>query len=107
MSACDYYTEKTGRRISYEYTLISGVNDSKDEADRLADLLRGRLCHVNLIPVNSVEGTGFDKSSRKRVDEFKKRLEGRGITATVRRRMGSDINAACGQLRNKRAGNKD
>lgn len=102
MDACDYYTEKTGRRISFEYTLIAGVNDSLEGADKLAKLLRGKLCHVNLIPVNKVTETGFDKSAKHRIDAFRNRLEERGITATVRREMGSDINAACGQLRNKK-----
>ncbi len=102
MSACDYYIEKTGRRISFEYTLISGVNDNVKEADGLADLLRGKLCHVNLIPVNKVEETGFEKSDRQGINAFKQRLEKRGISATVRREMGSDINAACGQLRKSR-----
>lgn len=99
LEACDYYIQKTGRRISFEYTLISGVNDSIAEADELSDLLRGRLCHVNLIPVNKVEETGFSKSDKKGIEAFKNRLEKRGISATVRREMGSDINAACGQLR--------
>ena len=103
LAACEYYIEKTGRRISFEYTLISGVNDSLSEADRLAELLHGRLCHVNLIPVNAVAETGFDKSGKKRVEAFRARLESRRITATVRREMGSDINAACGQLRNRHA----
>ncbi len=103
MDACDFYIQQTGRRISFEYTLISGVNDNLAEADKLADLVRGKLCHVNLIPVNKVVETGFDKSSRQRVDEFRTRLEKRGISATVRREMGSDINAACGQLRNQKS----
>lgn len=103
MDACDFYIQQTGRRISFEYTLISGVNDNLTEADSLADLIRGKLCHVNLIPVNKVKETGFDKSSRQRVDEFRARLEKRGISATVRREMGSDINAACGQLRNQKS----
>lgn len=102
LSACDYYINKTGRRISFEYTLISGVNDSTAEADMLAGLLGGRLCHVNLIPVNQVEETGFKKSGRSGVDAFRARLEMRGIAATVRREMGSDINAACGQLRRQK-----
>ncbi len=102
ISACDYYIQKTGRRISFEYTLISGVNDTLAEADKLADLLRGKLCHVNLIPVNKVEETGFVKSNRDGINAFKQRLEKRGISATVRREMGSDINAACGQLRKAR-----
>ncbi len=103
ISACDYYIQKTGRRISFEYTLISGVNDNVEEADKLADLIKGKLCHVNLIPVNKVTETGFDKSSRQRVDAFRVQLEKRGISATVRREMGSDINAACGQLRNRKS----
>jgi 23S rRNA (adenine2503-C2)-methyltransferase len=102
LSACDYYIEKTGRRISFEYTLISGVNDGTDEADSLATLLKGRLCHVNLIPVNKVEETGFRKGGRERIEAFCKRLEKHGVTATIRREMGSDINAACGQLRKKK-----
>lgn len=102
MSACDFYMEQTGRRISFEYTLISGVNDNIEEADKLAELVGGKLCHVNLIPVNKVTETGFDKSSRSRIEQFRARLEKRGIAATVRREMGSDINAACGQLRNRK-----
>ncbi len=102
MDACDLYIKETGRRISFEYTLISGVNDNPEEADKLAALVKGKLCHVNLIPVNKVQETGFDKSSKKRVEEFRKRLEKHGIPATVRREMGSDINAACGQLRNRK-----
>ncbi len=102
MDACDFYIQQTGRRISFEYTLISGINDNIAEADSLADLVHGRLCHVNLIPVNKVKETGFDKSSRQHIDEFRARLEKRGISATVRREMGSDINAACGQLRNQK-----
>ena len=106
IEACDYYIEKTNRRISFEYTLISGVNDSLEEAEKLAKLLKGRLCHVNLIPVNKVEETGFLKSGKNSILEFKKRLELRGIAATVRREMGSDINAACGQLRKKKISGK-
>lgn len=102
MSACDYYIKETGRRISFEYTLISGVNDTLEEADTLANLVKGKLCHINLIPVNKVEESGFSKSSRERVEAFKARLEKHGLVATVRREMGSDINAACGQLRNKK-----
>ncbi|MBO5955190.1 MAG: 23S rRNA (adenine(2503)-C(2))-methyltransferase RlmN [Clostridia bacterium] len=107
IKACDFYIEKTGRRISFEYTLISGLNDNPEEAEKLANLVKGRLCHVNLIPVNKVVETGFDKSSRARIDKFKELLERRGISATVRREMGSDINAACGQLRNRKVNNKD
>ena len=102
MKACDYYIEKTNRRISFEYTLISGVNDNLAEAEKLYRLLRGKLCHVNLIPVNQVSETGFRRSDKKSVDRFCRYLEDKGISATVRREMGSDINAACGQLRNKK-----
>ncbi len=105
LDACDYYIKETGRRISFEYTLISGVNDNIEEADLLAQLIKGKLCHVNLIPVNKVKETGFDKSSRAKIESFRKQLEKRGIAATVRREMGSDINAACGQLRNRKQNN--
>ena len=102
MSACDYYIEKTNRRISFEYTLISGVNDNISESEKLWKLLKGKLCHVNLIPVNAVSETGFKRSDKKSVEEFCHFLEERGISATIRREMGSDINAACGQLRNQK-----
>lgn len=97
--ACRDYTEKTGRRITFEYTMVSGVNDSDADADRLCRLLRGMLCHVNLIPLNKVSGTGFDTVSRARAGEFAELLQSRGIPATVRRELGADIDAACGQLR--------
>jgi len=102
MKACDFYIGETGRRISFEYTLISGVNDNIAEAEKLASLVKGKLCHVNLIPINRVKETGFDKSSKTRVEAFRKELEKHGLAATVRREMGSDINAACGQLRNRK-----
>ena len=102
LDACRVYFEKTGRRISFEYAVISGVNDNKSQADRLADLLMRKLpkmpFHVNLIPVNTVEGTGFT-SEMKSAQIFQANLEKRGINATVRRKLGSDINASCGQLR--------
>ncbi|MGN0659277.1 MAG: 23S rRNA (adenine(2503)-C(2))-methyltransferase RlmN [Emergencia sp.] len=97
--ACRDYTEKTGRRITFEYTMVSGVNDSDADADRLCRLLRGMLCHVNLIPLNKVSGTGFDTVSRARAGDFAELLQSRGIPATVRRELGADIDAACGQLR--------
>lgn len=97
--ACKAYTEKTGRRITFEYTLVNGVNDSDADADRLCRLLRGMLCHVNLIPLNKVLESGFDTVSRARAGEFQQILDKRGIPATVRRELGSDIDAACGQLR--------
>ena len=97
--ACRKYTEKTGRRITFEYTLVNGVNDSDRDADRLCNLLKGMLCHVNLIPLNKVAETGFDTVSRERAGEFQQILDKRGIPATVRRELGADIDAACGQLR--------
>lgn len=99
ISECKRYTEATHRRITFEYALIAGVNDAPGQADELADLLKGMLCHVNLIPLNEVSETGLAGSPKAQVQEFLARLEGRGITATVRRELGSDIDAACGQLR--------
>ena len=107
LTACKSYYAATGRRISFEYTLISGKNDSKEQATRLASLLNSRLrsrndtmpIHVNLIPVNEVRENGFVRSSAKAISEFAAELERRGIRATVRRKLGADINASCGQLR--------
>ncbi len=99
ISECKRYTEATHRRITFEYALIAGVNDAPSRADELADLLKGMLCHVNLIPLNEVSETGLAGSPKAQVQEFLARLESRGITATVRRELGSDIDAACGQLR--------
>lgn len=102
LEACDYYIEKTNRRISFEYTLIDGVNDNLREAEKLKGLIGNRLCHVNLIPVNPVKETGFKRSQRINAEKFQHYLEKNGIPATIRREMGSDINAACGQLRNRK-----
>ena len=99
LKACNEYTRITSRRITYEYSLIEDVNDSPEHARTLAEKLKGTLCHVNLIPVNTVEGIDFSKSSRERTEAFKKVLEKYGIAVTVRRELGSDIMAACGQLR--------
>ncbi len=99
LDACRYYIEKTNRRISFEFTLIQGVNDTPEEARALLKLLSGMLCHVNLIPVNPVKETGFRQGSRKSIETFQQILEKGGIAATVRREMGADIRAACGQLR--------
>ncbi len=99
LSACRYYTEQTRRRISFEYAMISDVNDSDANASELASRLKGMLCHVNLIPVNTVGGTPYRKSRQDRIKRFIAILEKAGITATVRRTLGSDINASCGQLR--------
>jgi len=101
IGACRRHSEKTGRRVSFEYTLIKGQNDSAADASRLAALLKGMLCHVNLIPLNPVIGTGFGAPEREAAYEFQRLLEAKGITATVRRSLGRDIDAACGQLRNK------
>lgn len=99
LKACRDYTETTGRRISFEYAMISGVNDSDDCAKLLSKKLKGMLCHVNLIPVNSVKERDYVKSSAERIDSFIKILEKNKINVTVRRTLGSDINASCGQLR--------
>ncbi len=99
MKACDDYVAKTNRRISYEYTLIKGLNDTPSHAERLAALMNGRLAHVNLIPVNYVSERGLAPSDRKTVNEFCDYLLKKGINATVRRTLGDNINAACGQLR--------
>ncbi len=101
MSACRDHAEKTGRRVTFEFALIAGQNDTPETAKRLADLLRGMLCHVNLIPLNPVTETGLEGSSRQATRQFCERLESMGIPATVRRQLGADIDAACGQLRKK------
>ncbi len=112
LTACVDYYKKTGRRISFEYTLISGKNDSADDARELALLLTGAFrgtgapLHVNLIRVNEVKETGFREGSTESANAFARVLEGYGIVATVRRRLGADVNAACGQLRRKIAENK-
>ena len=98
-AACRRYFEKTGRRVSYEYIMIDGVNDQDWQADLLARHLRGAPGHVNLIPLNNVEESPLKPS--RRVAAFQKRLEGHGVTATVRRKLGGDIDASCGQLRRK------
>ena len=108
LSACVYYYKHTGRRISFEYTLIRGKNDSTEDAKALADLLikafrgTGAPLHVNLIRVNPVTETGFSEGSAESANLFAKTLENMGVVATVRRRLGADVNAACGQLRRNR-----
>ncbi len=99
LDACRYYFNQTGRRITFEYSLVAGENDSVDDANKLSDLLRGFPCHVNLIPVNQIKERNYKRSDRNRVARFKEHLEKHGINATVRRSMGKDIDAACGQLR--------
>ena len=99
MDCCRRYFQTTGRRISYEYAMIDVVNDSDQQADRLASLLKGTPGHVNLIPLNDVEESPLKPS--RRVAAFQKRLESQGVTVTVRRKLGGDIDASCGQLRRK------
>ena len=107
LSACDSYFEKTGRRLSFEYTLISGVNDSKEDADELIALLRSNLSHfpscghINLIPVNPIEERSYESATDGAVHAFKNKLEKCGINVTIRREMGRDIDGACGQLRRR------
>lgn len=101
VKACKYYADKTGRRITYEYAMINGVNDTPSCAHSLGQLIKGTLCHVNLIPVNPVKGTGYNPSGDKRIVAFRDILSKYNINSTVRRTLGADINASCGQLRGK------
>lgn len=99
LRACRYYTQVTSRRISFEYAMIQGVNDTDACADELAARLHGMLCHINLIPVNPVREKSYKKSNTDRMKRFAARLEKSGLPVTVRRTLGSDIHASCGQLR--------
>lgn len=99
IDACKYYIGKTGRRITFEYSLVSGINDTSEDAKSLSKILKGILCHVNLIPVNEIKENTLKRPSKKVVTNFEEILKSSGIEVTVRREMGSDINAACGQLR--------
>jgi len=99
LDACKYYIMETKRRITFEYVLISKVNDTQECAFKLSKLLKGMLCHVNLIPLNPVAGKDFKRSNPEQIHQFEKILSDNGISTTVRREMGSDIEAACGQLR--------
>ncbi|MCU6754003.1 23S rRNA (adenine(2503)-C(2))-methyltransferase RlmN [Bovifimicola ammoniilytica] len=99
LEACQYFFDKTGRRITFEYSLVAGVNDTKEEAAKLVHLIKGMNCHVNLIPVNPIKERDFKRSTKVNIASFKGHLEKNGINATVRREMGSDIQGACGQLR--------
>ncbi len=101
LDACRYYIQKTNRRVTLEYSLIKGVNDSEKEALALVKLLKGMLCHVNLIPINKVEERDFEKPDKTYIYKFRDLLEKNNIPATVRISMGSDISGACGQLRRK------
>ena len=98
IEASKYYIEKTNRRITFEYALVDGVNDSLEDALHLSKLLKGMLCHVNLIPLNKIKDGIYEKSSTEKILAFRDFLNEKGIVATVRRELGSDISAACGQL---------
>lgn len=104
LKACDYYFDKTGRRLEFEYSLIEGVNDGEKEIRELAQILKGKTCHVNLIPLNSVKEKSLLGVTRKKAYVIAGKLEKLGINATVRRTMGEDIEGACGQLRNRVGG---
>ena len=101
MEACKYYINKTNKRISFEYALAKDNNDNLEDAKELVKLLKGMLCHVNLIPINKIENGEFTKSSNDNIIKFRDYLNDNGIVATIRRELGSDIDAACGQLRRK------
>ena len=102
IDACKKYIEKTNRRVTFEYAMVQNVNDSVECAEELASRLKGMLCHVNLIPVNKIEDGIYTKSDNESIQKFRDVLNKRGITVTVRRELGSDIKAACGQLRRDR-----
>ena len=99
IKACKYYIAKTNKRISFEYALAKDNNDNLDDADKLVKLLRGMIAHVNLIPINKIEDGKYTKSSNENIIRFRDYLNDHGIVATIRRELGSDISAACGQLR--------
>ncbi|MBC2577206.1 23S rRNA (adenine(2503)-C(2))-methyltransferase RlmN [Peptostreptococcus russellii] len=101
IKACNYYISKTNRRITFEYSLIKGKNDSDREAKKLVELLRGMLCHVNLIPINPIEERDFEKPDMEYINRFKNYLDKKNIPVTIRNSMGADISGACGQLRRK------
>lgn len=101
MDACRYYINKTGRRVTFEYSLVKDYNDTMECADTLAELVKGMNCHINLIPVNPIKERDFKKTEADMVARFKNRIEKGRVNATVRRTLGSDIDASCGQLRKK------
>ncbi len=104
MEACAYYFEQTGRRITFEYSLVGGVNDTDEDAAELTALARPLCCHVNLIPVNPIKERNYVQSTGARIQAFKNKLEKNKINVTIRREMGRDIDGACGQLRHKTIG---
>ena len=99
LEACRFYFQETGRRITFEYALVGGQNDSQEDADQLAGRIRGLNCHINLIPVNPIRERSYVRSGKKVIENFKNKLEKYGINVTIRREMGADIDGACGQLR--------
>jgi 23S rRNA (adenine2503-C2)-methyltransferase len=101
LSACEEYFEETGRRLTFEYSLVAGVNDTDEDAKELVQLIKHMNCHVNLIPVNPIKERSYVQSSKKDVENFKNKLEKCGINVTIRREMGRDIDGACGQLRKR------
>ena len=107
MKACNYYIEKTNKRISFEYALAKENNDNIQDAKELVKLLKGMLAHVNLIPINKIEDGKYTKSTNENIMKFRDYLNDHGIVATIRRELGSDINAACGQLRRQNLKNNE
>ena len=101
IDACKYYFEQTGRRVTFEYSLVGGVNDSEEDAKELSILIKGMNCHINLIPVNPIKERDYVSSDTQVVNAFKNKLEKNGINVTIRREMGRDIDGACGQLRKR------
>lgn len=106
LNACDVYFEKTGRRVTFEYSLVKGVNDQPEDIRELTAILKHRNCHLNVIPVNPIRERDFQKPDSKNAQEFKNKLEKNGINVTIRRERGSDIDGACGQLRRRYAAAK-
>src|SRR5699024_5397585 len=107
LDACRNYFNQTGRRLTFEYSLVGGKNDSQEDADQLAKLLRGLHCHVNLIPVNPIKERDFVQSDKKVIEKFQNKLEKYQINVTIRREMGRDIDGACGQLRKRYISKKE
>lgn len=103
IKATDYYLEKTKRRVSFEYVVIDGVNNRKEDVDELTRLLRGKNVHINLIALNPIEEFKYKRTKNNAIEDFKSKLESKGLNATIRKSMGSDIDASCGQLRNNYA----
>ena len=101
IDACKYYFDQTGRRVSFEYSLVGGVNDTDEDAEELTKLVRGMNCHINLIPVNPIKERDYVQSNAGVIAAFKNKLEKNGINVTIRREMGRDIDGACGQLRKR------